>query len=314
MTTLTEQTPIEIDTQLSSLYEQSGVLQMKAFNASKSIKFQADALARIAEGRSGYGATPEQLARYEAELADIEAAIEDLREQARPLEAEFTRRGGWTRAFLVANTGGHVHRDMSCSTCFDSTRYAWMVDYSGQSEAQIVEAAGSRACTVCYPSAPVEVLSRPTQMFSKDEIAAQAARDERAQAKIERDAAKAAKAISHPDGLAVRDAYGNETKTESGAQIGAVDNLLDTFMVANHAARGNEWGTHRADERASIITINTEALAHKRGTDIPTQERIIREKALAKYIREVGDYALDLAERKAELKALRAEIKAAAKA
>lgn len=314
MTKLTEQTPIEIDTQLSDLYEQNLRLQMKAANSAKTIKHYADGLARIAAGKNGFGATPERLAQYEAELAEIEAAIDDLRVQARPLEAEFRRRGGWTRAFLVANKGGHVHRDMSCSTCFPTTSYAWMVDYSGQDETQIVEAAGSRACTVCYPSAPVEVLDRPTQMFSKDEIAAQADRDARAQAKIERDAAKAAKAISHPGGLTVRDGYGHATETEATAQTGAVDNVVETFQVQNYAARGEQWGSHRADERASIITINTEALAHKRGTDIATQERIIREKALAKYIREVGDYALDLTERKAELKALRAEMKAAAKA
>src|SRR5947209_6772191 len=57
-----------------------------------------------------------------------------------------------------------------------------------------VDAAGERACTYCYPTAPVEVLAKPTRMFTKDEVAAQQARDERAAKKV----AAAAAVVAHP--------------------------------------------------------------------------------------------------------------------
>jgi hypothetical protein len=71
--------------------------------------------------------------------------------------AEFTRRGGWTRFFLVA--GGHIHKDMNCSTCNKNgqlTQFGWLPALSGKTEAEAVAEHGAVLCTVCYPSAPVE--------------------------------------------------------------------------------------------------------------------------------------------------------------
>lgn len=117
------------------------------------------------------------------------AADEILADEIQTLEAEFTRRGGWTRAYLVVNNGtGHVHTSMHCSTTYATTRFVWMVDYSDKTQAEIIDAAGERACTVCYPDAPVGVTG--TRMFTPDEIAAQAAREERAAKKAKAEAAK----------------------------------------------------------------------------------------------------------------------------
>ena len=137
-----------------------------------------------------------------------------------PLNAEFTRRGGWTRAFLVVTNGtGHVHTSQACHTCYATTQFNWMTSFSGKDEAEIVEAAGDRACTVCYPSAPVEVLSRPTQMFTKDEVAKQVAREAREAKRAE--AAKA-QVIDVETGKVL-------FKTERGA-TNEVASLLDSAI------------------------------------------------------------------------------------
>jgi hypothetical protein len=92
----------------------------------------------------------------------------------------------WTRAFLVIASNGHVHSSMDCNTCFATTRYNWLVQYSNDDEATIVEDAGKDACTICYPSAPAEVLNRPSRIVTADKVA-------KAAAKAERDAKKAAR-------------------------------------------------------------------------------------------------------------------------
>lgn len=160
-------------------------------------------------------------------LAAARAAVAEARAAMEPLHAEYRRRGGWTRAFLVTSSTGHVHSSMSCGTCNSATTYAWMTDYSGKDEAEIVEAAGERACTVCYPSAPVETLARPTRMFTPDEIEAQKNRDERAAAKAQRDADRIAKALT-PDGspLTIQARHGRETfKTERAATTWLVQEI-----------------------------------------------------------------------------------------
>lgn len=63
---------------------------------------------------------------------------------------------GWARFFLVTSSDGHIHRSLNCSTCRPQTRYDWLVDLSGLTEADAVKAHGALLCTVCYPSAPVE--------------------------------------------------------------------------------------------------------------------------------------------------------------
>lgn len=124
-------------------------------------------------------------ARYEQALSDLL----NLRMSTQPYDEEYSRRP-WTRAWLVNNTSGHVHNTMSCSTCFPTTEFVWLPEMSDQPEAEIVEEAGERACTVCYPSAPVDVLKRKTRLFTPDEKKAQAAREERAAKREAKDAAK----------------------------------------------------------------------------------------------------------------------------
>lgn len=131
-------------------------------------------------------AVQEAVQAYDAACSQVE----DLIASQQPYDEEWERRGRWTRAFLVNNSNGHVHRSMHCTTCFPTTQYHWVTEMSDHSEQEIVEKAGERACTVCYPSAPVEVLARPTQLFTPDEQAKAKAREEREAKRREKDAAK----------------------------------------------------------------------------------------------------------------------------
>src|SRR5699024_9525554 len=97
---------------------------------------------------SDHGAASEAAgARIRVPLREAEAAQEETeraREQVDGLEEAFRIRGGWIRAFLVANANGHVHSSTSCSTWRPTTQYAWMTDYSGADEDVIVADAGYR--------------------------------------------------------------------------------------------------------------------------------------------------------------------------
>lgn len=91
---------------------------------------------------------------------------------------EYNRRGGWTRAYLCLTPGGHVHASAYCSTLNNgptSSDVALLPQYSGQDEDTIVKDAGYRACTVCYPSAPVgDASTLPTVPMTDKERAAAA--------------------------------------------------------------------------------------------------------------------------------------------
>lgn len=239
---LSAHTPVDIDTRLSELYAERAAI-MAPLNWR-----QEDAERKRADVEKA----EEQGERYEGQLdylnrvaEEAEARVAELWEQAdaktleaRPYEAEFTARGGWTRAFLATSANGHVHSSMNCSTCNREgklTRFAWMTDYSGKDETTIVGDAGERACTTCYNSAPVDVLSRPTKMFSPDEKRKQEERAAREQAKVEREAKKIANALTEdgsefvvrtePEGAERTWRNSESFKTERSAVIWATDQL-----------------------------------------------------------------------------------------
>lgn len=142
------------------------------------------------------------LARVEAEAAAHQAVLDALRAEAAPYEAEFARRGGWARYFLVTNVAGHVHRGTSCASCYPTTTYAWLVELAGCDEVAMVAEWGERACTVCFPDAPTHPgFADGTSAWARR---SQGERDARDEAKAERAAERAAKAIVAPDGRPLR--------------------------------------------------------------------------------------------------------------
>lgn len=222
---LSEQTPAEVDTQIAALWQEGYVQQARASQAWDSVKFYVTEVLRhqgVIKGRFGSKASVTQVREFLSEHSEMseseemqdeayekawikkdaqkawevygkaldhEAAADDVFSEIQPLEEEWERRGRWNRAFLAVTNGtGHVHRSMRCSTCYVTTQYHWVTEYSDHTEAEIVAAAGERACTVCYPSAPVGV--KGTSMYTPDEREKQERARQRAEAKAQRESSQ----------------------------------------------------------------------------------------------------------------------------
>jgi len=170
----------------------------------------------------------------------------------------------WNRAFLVKNANGHVHKSRSCSTCFDSTDFAWLTEFSGADETEIVEAAGEMACTVCYPSAPAEVLNRPSTIVNEEKVAKEAARAEREAKKAERDAKrKAAAPTASGESLYLPNRYGHDYMDEVKTERTAVQEWYSAVDYLDFTR--DEAGKARLRERMTMIE---EALAGKHGVTV----------------------------------------------
>jgi hypothetical protein len=193
---LTTATPVEIDTELSEIFQRYYVAMDRLDRIQKDAEYTAKRVARQANP-SKYD--QDALAAAEARVEAAQEAASAIYAETAPYNTEYESRP-WTRAWKVTNVGGHIHSDMACSTCYASTKFAWLPQVSGMPEAEIVELAAAAACTVCYPTAPVD---KPTRLFTQDEVAAQAEREAKAAAKIEREAKRIAKAIT-PDGSELR--------------------------------------------------------------------------------------------------------------
>jgi hypothetical protein len=157
---LTTASPVEIDTALAEIYSRLYAEYDNGARILKWIKDMKDGLAKKREGNRSYSSyTDEALAdlhtRYEASQEKAQVIFQETL----PYENEYARRP-WTRFFLVSNSGGHIHSSMHCSTCYPTTRYGWLPNLSGLTEAEAVAAHGAILCTVCYPSAPVEYTDR----------------------------------------------------------------------------------------------------------------------------------------------------------
>ncbi|SEP50614.1 hypothetical protein [Amycolatopsis saalfeldensis] len=212
----TTATPSEIDEELARL----GVERAKAHNALDGLRTRIERLV-------GWNMTEEAVA-LRPRLEQARQSISECDEAARPLDAEFERRGGWTRAWLVLNTGGHVHRTMACRTCFPSTQFGWLTQLSGHDESEIVEQAGEAACTECYPSAPVEFRNQPSRIKTPEQLA-------RDKEKVERAMAKAAKAITAPDGSPLHTKRYGQIDTEFTARR----TYADALAHARHLTRAS---------------------------------------------------------------------------
>lgn len=260
---LTTATPIEIDTQLAEIWGRFYESYYQVERAAQQLKYlRADnyrACQRGTEAEIDAAEDRVQAARDAANLILVETL---------PFNVEFDRRGGWTRAYLVDNTGGHVHSSRNCSSCFPLTRFHWVTELSGSDESAIIEAAGETACTLCYPSAPVDVLSRPTTIDSPR----RRAQAEVAAEKAARAVAKAAKAISNSNGTSLYGNYGI-LATERAAQIELVD------LIVSHKLYG--YQEHFQTQQRIVA-----ALAHKRNQTTDQVWAEIAPKVAAKIKRE----------------------------
>lgn len=201
-------TPAEIDGEIAriqSLINGHHDTIEKAYNA----------ITRYCRSNAEYYA--DAIAKAEAASADATNALPALVAEQLPLVNEFDARGGWTRWYLVE--GGHLHYDVSAYRCsrINTTSHYWLTEYSGAPAEQMIELAGERVCTTCFPDAPVAAQDRPSQLFTKSEQEKEEARREREAKRQQAAKTKADKAITAPDGsVLVHD--GEKILTEARAQ------------------------------------------------------------------------------------------------
>lgn len=244
--------PTQIDERLSEIFTR--------YYAARGVAAQleqqaAQTRAMLDPNRRGGGwRSPEQLtaalAVLTGKIAEKTAVANAILSETAPLDAEFTRRGGWTRAFLVDNgKNGHVHSSMHCHTCWPTTEFLWVTELSAADEATIVDEAGKAACTACYGTAPVGHRHGDSRIEAP---ARKAAREAAAQAKAARDGKRLAAAIRNPDGTELREvttrysqgmltdatADGSVIATENAAYRRATTDLFDAaWYGADHPSQ-----------------------------------------------------------------------------
>ncbi len=260
----TTATPSEIDEELARLY----VERAKAWNTLDGLRTRVERLV-------GWDRTEEALV-LRPRIEQVQQNIIECEDAARPLDAEFARRGGWTRAWLVHNSGGHVHRSTACRTCFPSTQFAWPTQLSGQDETEIVEQAGQAACTECYPSAPVDVRKRPSRIKTPEQLAREAEKAERANV-------KAAKAITAPDGTSLYTSNYGRIDTEFTARRQYADALsYSRYLTAKDVVRHRQTIAEHRQDADLILT----ALAAKHSSTVDDMRTELAPAVDAKWKRE----------------------------
>ena len=185
----------------------------------------------------------------ETEAEKLRTKLARLANSAAPYEARYEAEK-WDRYFIVQNNNGHVHRNRECTTCFPTTVYAWLPELSGCDEAAMVAEYGELACTVCFPDAPAaKGYGDGTSALARYSAAERA----------EREATKAAKAITNPDGTPLRTAgrWGDLIKTEVSARR-RLSSDLENVVAFGYSDRD---GTY-----AENFRILSEAIAAKVGS------------------------------------------------
>jgi len=155
-------TPLQIDTELARIY----VIETELRKTRQGLRRgQLNAMARFE--RNDFAGTqyhPTFEARneafvtsmisYDERIAAKDAEIGECWAEAKPFQDEYRSRP-WRRYFEVMNTNGHIHSSTHCGTCFNTTRFAWLVEYADQSAEDTIYKHGTSCCTVCFPDAPV---------------------------------------------------------------------------------------------------------------------------------------------------------------
>jgi hypothetical protein len=180
MSSLADQTPLQIDEQLAELglaeaEAKRGVLiamntlhgalgqRRRRMGRREVWPIDDDETLATVRAKAAAGEKPSivHTMRSFAELLDrYENALTTLggvQAAQRPLNAEYARRP-WARFFEVRTNGGHIHSDISYSRCSrrETTEHGWHPELSGLDQADAVAKLGPKLCTICFPDAPTE--------------------------------------------------------------------------------------------------------------------------------------------------------------
>lgn len=126
----------------------------------------------------------ERLAKLNEKIAEYDVKIKPLN--------DIYMEHGWARYYYVP--AGHVH-NYYCSTLRATTTVYWLPEYADMPVDELIEKAGDRACTVCFPDAPVD---KPTTLEVYTQV--QDAKAKRANELAEKRAKAYAEAIKDIDG------------------------------------------------------------------------------------------------------------------
>ena len=259
---VTKETAVTIDTELASIYYATQDIGMK--------------IASKFDNLTWYERSPE---RWATSIAQVKSEIEALKQSLVPLyerKAELDAiyyEAPWNRAYLVTSSNGHIHKWMDCSTCYASTQFYWLTEYSADTEETIVDAAGELACTVCYPSAPADVLNRPTKIVL--------------QSKVEKDKARAEREEKRAARLAKQKAAAPTASGEPLLLVSYIRNDGSPMMFECKTERSavSEWNSiemYRSDNTRDYQLQNqrmiVEALAGKNGVSFDEQLKILQTK------------------------------------
>jgi len=275
---VTKDFALEIDTELSNLYNDEWRILDKILQYQDTLDFYIKNPKYVSDN----------VEHYEKEIQILKQKLVPIRRRQKELDAIYDQ-DPWTRAYLVVSSDGHVHSTRDCSTCFPQTRYAWLIQYSNDDEKTIVEDAGEDACTVCYPSAPAEVLNRPSRIVTADKIAKAKAKEEREAKKAERIAKEKANAPTASGEFLYfkRGKYTEVIKTERTAvsewfnlqwQVNReiVTEYYDGTPHDEESIERQKRERIEAKEKADIIC---QALAEKHGVSFDQQLKILENKA-----------------------------------
>jgi hypothetical protein len=310
---LTAMTPVEIDTVLAEMWYEQQVVKMRIARYQRA---EAETYATIQKIKNGVRLVQyrtvldgvelvEQLSLLNENIEAYKAELAALKTKSLPYENEYVARGGWNRVFLAKSVNGHAHNGQDCSTCHNGeyrTQFAWLVQYSGQDEAEIVADAGERACTTCYPTAPVD--AKGTKMFTPDEVEAQKAREEREAERARKTKEAADKSITTPEGDKLYAGKDNDSwdvcKTLRTAEIAATDALLDLLLEKRSSVDPEyAWRYEKTNTDEIQMSITRHAwclirsIAHKRGISFQEVFETHEKKAQAKLRKSQREWAKD---------------------
>lgn len=266
--------PSEIDTELHEIEKRAGAIAARRDQQQQYAASYRESLTRQQNGEIGYYSYDAAgLAEIVAKVRELHAQVTAIMAEGDPHRAEFKARDGWTRAWIVTNNNGHVHNTKRCATCNNgeyATNFEFLPQVSGQDELEIVKQAGERACTVCYPTAPVEYRTGACSLEPEERRQARLEREAAAQARAEK---KAAKAITNPDGSPLKVfRYHVEETARRNRRTGQVELIpaYDTFetLETAHAARGwltDHFDSWRSDKRPDDLARVAAAIAAKEG-------------------------------------------------
>ncbi len=306
-----DMTPVEIDEILAPIWEreykaEADVLATTKRSAELQLKAQ-----KLKNGVKVPGYTTpgdgirlaETIQALNNRIMSLHEVLEQIAEEEDPYLAEYQHRGGWNRVFLATSSNGHAHNGTECSTCHHGeyrTGFSWLIQYSGKTEAEIIADAGERACTTCYPSAPVN--AKGTKMFTPDEIEAQQRRAEREAEKARKEAEKDAKSITTPEGGKLYETTDNTSymvcKTVRTAEIAATNALYD-YLLDEHRWTLEEWSHYnsrmsredRQIENLRHAWCLIRSIAHKKGLTFQEVFEVHEKKAQAKFRKTLRDWS-----------------------